>query len=510
VAQSHRIDAIDRYFNQTKIRYLGLGVMLAWVYCTWFSDGIFDASQRAVAVQTLNYSLVGSVVVLFAIAFRKNKRTPFSMKAIFLCAMGLSATTLLFFVVPAGPALYAVAFLGGLSGGMLWVAWGELFCQIDAETMESAIPASLIAFIIAASTVYLMPAPVSGIFSALLPVISCIMLLLCKNNEPADFAFPARKMPFAKVLPALFGLAVCSMVCSIATGFVVATATPALEMLQGSGFILVYVLGAFVAVCISVFALAHTRHVNLSFLYEWAIPLIVFSLSFNALDYPHCGDVALILGCAAALYVEVLFYVIFSRIAANGLCLPSETFGIFRGVVQLGFLMGTMLSSVVSMREGAVLPTSLLMICLCVVMLPLFMHLQNRFDISASGKEPDEARSLPPCKNASPALTLKASGETSDCGDESDARPEPDGLPQQRCAVAQMALDYKLSKRETEVLGYLSKGRSVPYMREAMVLSKSTIETHVKHIYAKCDVHSKQELLDLIERYEQPETTPAP
>lgn len=500
MAQSQTVDAIDQYFNQTKIRYLGLGVLLAWVYCTWFSDGIFSASQRAVAVTTLNYSLVGSVVSLFAIAFRRHKRTPFSQRIVFASAVALSITTLLFFVLPDGPALYAIAFLGGLSGGMLWVAWGELFCQIDAETMESAIPASLVAFIVAASTVYLMPAPVSGIFSAILPIISIVMLLLCKNQEPADFTFPASKRPFREVLPSLFGMAACSMVCSIATGFVVATAMPTLEMLQGSGFILVYVVGAFIAVCISVFALAHTRHVNLSFLYEWAIPLIVFSLSLCALRYPGCEDAALILGCAATLYVEVLFYVIFARIAANGLCLPSETFGIFRGVVQLGFLIGTVLSAILAGVIGAYLPTCLLMICVCVVMLPLFMHLQGRFESSAMGANEDEA----PCLRVatSPATpTHEQTAPNSTC--QQATAPTTEGYAQDHDVVSRIAAEYKLSNRETEVLGYLSKGRSVPYMREAMVLSKSTIETHVKHIYTKCDVHSKQELLDLIERHEQ-------
>lgn len=34
-----------------------------------------------------------------------------------------------------------------------------------------------------------------------------------------------------------------------------------------------------------------------------------------------------------------------------------------------------------------------------------------------------------------------------------------------------------------------------------MTISKSTVETHIKHIYAKTGVHSKQELLDLIEEH---------
>ena len=48
-------------------------------------------------------------------------------------------------------------------------------------------------------------------------------------------------------------------------------------------------------------------------------------------------------------------------------------------------------------------------------------------------------------------------------------------------------------------MGFLVCGRSQPYIREALVLSKSTVSTHVKHIYAKMDIHSKQELISLAE-----------
>lgn len=60
----------------------------------------------------------------------------------------------------------------------------------------------------------------------------------------------------------------------------------------------------------AVFAIAHTSRMSFSFLYEWAIPLIVFSLSLRALDDPACNVLASVLACAAALYVEVLFFAI--------------------------------------------------------------------------------------------------------------------------------------------------------------------------------------------------------
>lgn len=58
---------------------------------------------------------------------------------------------------------------------------------------------------------------------------------------------------------------------------------------------------------------------------------------------------------------------------------------------------------------------------------------------------------------------------------------------------------YGLTKREGEVLRYLARGRSVPYIQEALSVSGNTVRTHVKHIYAKMDVRSQQQLISLLE-----------
>ena len=62
-----------------------------------------------------------------------------------------------------------------------------------------------------------------------------------------------------------------------------------------------------------------------------------------------------------------------------------------------------------------------------------------------------------------------------------------------------MASAHGLSRREREVFALLARGRSRPYIRDTLVLSKNTVATHVKHIYQKLDVHSQQELLDLVQ-----------
>ncbi len=59
---------------------------------------------------------------------------------------------------------------------------------------------------------------------------------------------------------------------------------------------------------------------------------------------------------------------------------------------------------------------------------------------------------------------------------------------------------HRLTEREGDVLALLVQGRSFGYIAERMYVSENTVKTHVRHIYAKCGAHGKQELLDQVER----------
>ena len=56
---------------------------------------------------------------------------------------------------------------------------------------------------------------------------------------------------------------------------------------------------------------------------------------------------------------------------------------------------------------------------------------------------------------------------------------------------------YGLSNRESEILAFALRGRTSERIAQELVISKNTVDTHLRRIYAKCGVHSRQELLDL-------------
>nr|WP_301290051.1 helix-turn-helix transcriptional regulator [Adlercreutzia equolifaciens] len=66
--------------------------------------------------------------------------------------------------------------------------------------------------------------------------------------------------------------------------------------------------------------------------------------------------------------------------------------------------------------------------------------------------------------------------------------------------IDEIAREAGLTPREAEVFALLAQGRSIPYIRDELIISRETAATHAKHIYAKLGVHSRQELIDLVRR----------
>ena len=61
----------------------------------------------------------------------------------------------------------------------------------------------------------------------------------------------------------------------------------------------------------------------------------------------------------------------------------------------------------------------------------------------------------------------------------------------------ELAAEYRITARESEIMLQLARGRSAAFIADELVCSPATVRTHMKNIYAKLGVHSKQELIDL-------------
>lgn len=110
-------------------------------------------------------------------------------------------------------------------------------------------------------------------------------------------------------------------------------------------------------------------------------------------------------------------------------------------------------------------------------------------DDKAPSEQPQEKPTAP-----SPAKARSASGKTLSDGAETTNR-----ISQQAQVLRER---YRLSARETEVMEYIARGYTVARTAQELIVSENTIRTHSKRIYAKLDVHKKQELIEMLEAVE--------
>jgi DNA-binding CsgD family transcriptional regulator len=125
---------------------------------------------------------------------------------------------------------------------------------------------------------------------------------------------------------------------------------------------------------------------------------------------------------------------------------------------------------------------------------------QNAEGEPTGGVEATEPKATQVTPSPTPAPTpapapAKAAAEAADAPEE-----ERLGWFKKKCLAVADA--YLLSKRETEVLFLLAKGHNSAAIQKALFISAGTANTHMRHVYAKLDVHSQQELISLVESVE--------
>lgn len=95
-------------------------------------------------------------------------------------------------------------------------------------------------------------------------------------------------------------------------------------------------------------------------------------------------------------------------------------------------------------------------------------------------------------------ITQKETSEANDHEDEAVAYHT--SRPGSYTAICQkISQEYGLTERQTEILKLLGKGRNAHFIRSELYISEKTVRTHIYNIYRKLNVHSQQDLLNLID-----------
>ncbi len=92
-------------------------------------------------------------------------------------------------------------------------------------------------------------------------------------------------------------------------------------------------------------------------------------------------------------------------------------------------------------------------------------------------------------------MTISGGGEESEVGVAKSTQFQDAW--KDKCHV--ISEQHKLTKQEERIFMMLARGRSYGYIADELYISTHTVKTHIYHIYRKVDIHSQQELIDLVE-----------
>ncbi|MEG0759808.1 MAG: helix-turn-helix transcriptional regulator, partial [Raoultibacter sp.] len=72
-------------------------------------------------------------------------------------------------------------------------------------------------------------------------------------------------------------------------------------------------------------------------------------------------------------------------------------------------------------------------------------------------------------------------------------------------AIEKLSKHYRLTSRESDMIGYLLSGYSRQKISQELFIAESTVKSHINNLYTKLDIHKRDELLDLVNEFRNKE-----
>lgn len=241
--------------------------------------------------------------------------------------------------------------------------------------------------------------------------------------------------------------------------------------------------------------------------------LVLFSslrslFNFGAVYYPLVLMLAVALviafsssvGSEPAAAVIVLVYCLFSLfmwcllayLARSDYWSPVQVFGWGRSVFALGSLAGLVTGErypQLGIADSQTLVVGLVLAFLLVAAsMLIFRESDVRKIINAGWLAAD--RTIAEADAAAAAIPASSANVSE------DARLDGEGV----VDAESFAADHNLTMREREVFVLMLRGRDARSIGEALVISDNTAKAHIRSIYAKTGVHTRQEFVDVTER----------
>ena len=495
-------------------RHLGYGIYWMWTLLCFQSTVAFlplEGDLGAVLTSHSEFfscSLVATVLahIVWALALAVRPRA--YDHAPWVCAVLSSASVAAVSIVPAeGSAwLAALGIVSGVTSAMLDVRWLQVMGGFEGaksgRTVCASICLALVGYQLLAVTGQLSQMLCIALVAAL-PLLSAVALESCCTQDEARMtteqvgraAHNARQIAGSLVWPIVGSLAF-FFVLGCVQG--IASSHADFNTLH-----MVMLASQLAAVALMYLALRRGLRMEVNRLYALVLALVSAGLLALPLVINSGAEAGLF--CAAVLVsvgsmvIDVVVLCAVAHTAYNWQTSGALVGGLARGVtvgaMSLGHIAGNAVAE--GIWSGGI-DTAVFVVCatyLLILCCSLYLsHMRGaRVDGASTPDGPGAQAQADPADTAD-SIAAVTPGDPSQPA--SAARQEPSDA----ARIAALSFDYHLSRRETDVFALIAHGRSIPYVAETLTISENTVRSHVRRIYDKLGVHSKQELIDLVEK----------
>lgn len=497
------------------IHCLGFGTCWGWVHLAFFSTMFFGVMPESLSLSSWILNVLSNgfaMVVLGLLSLWCPLRTFRRLGPLFATLTVLGTIGFFFGQSLSAMWVYAAAVSSGFGTAGLLLLWAEAYRDIPpALAKQRTIPGSLAMGVLYYLLICMLPQLVGVVVTMLLPVISVALLQLTRrmghdgeedasqrSDCSADLVVdgvggesPARKKSRLGVIRGAVSVrfAIFVGVYCLAPGFMRGY-TSALPFASSGGIGEAMFSGvAIVLVVLAVASIALFGEAKIDLAYKFVVPLMaagLFLLPFLSAGQEALASVVIMSGYTL---LEIYVWASLADSAANTSAPTALVFGLGKSCMNVGLLAGTFLG----MNFGS--SSSMLMVGVMVLIVYLFIVIENVMSpgigVALSlglGNQDEREQGKRATKPEKVTIEEAAKLNLSDVFN---------AMLNERCSL--VADRYGLSARETEVLGQLARGRSLQAIADDLCVAYSTVKTHTDRIYAKTGVHSRQDLISLLE-----------
>lgn len=453
------------------LKYVGFALLLAWHYALWFIPHIFTQIEllddRVTAAWLIN--LGSTVLFLLAIAFALGRKRHLSSSRWFvigapllMCAATLALCLLpQVFLVPAYA--YLLAFFLGATESMMWILWGERYARAKANYSLRHIGTTFGLTLLATIAIaWALPLYVATAFVAALPLVFGALLIVGLRIKAYSYPVLLPKSMAQSGFKNMMMVGIITFLASMTCYFLVAIIPWEILPTAEMSFTLGILGGSLIMLGIAGICILSKDKASIFKMYPWLIVLQIVAFGLFLADKVAYFP-AFIIATGISSLLEILLIMYFGILTSKGYVAPAMAFafsGCFvRGGIAVGNIWAVGYEHAPDLAFAITPETCLACICLLAVLLiPL---VRQEFNIVA-------LTTVPPLKT------------------------EIDGI------CAEVAKEFHLSGREGEILILIARGYTTSNMAEKLVISPYTVNTHIRHIYEKMQIHKRSELLNYL------------